>query len=153
MKEDLVKLIEDTEQIKTKFHSTGGQGLPVHNVIYDNADFTLWKREVQLELQEIYDRTSDRFIWDILVLIKQGFNSWKDEKSFNELQGGLRAIYKNIDKYYPNSIQNSVLLEESQMVVKKPKIFISHATKDKDYAEFFLGGKLVPGWTAVFFFQ
>lgn len=133
MKEDLVKLIEDTEQIKTKFHSTGGQGLPVHNVIYDNADFTLWKREVQLELQEIYDRTSDQFIWDILVLIKQGFNSWKDEKSFNELQGGLRAIYKNIDKYYPNSIQNSVLLEESQMVVKKPKIFISHATKDKDY--------------------
>lgn len=68
-----------------------------------------------------------------MVLIKQGFNSWKDEKSFNELQGGLRAIYKNIDKYYPNSIQNSVLLEESQMVVKKPKIFISHATKDKDY--------------------
>ena len=53
MKEDLVKLIEDIEQIKTKFHSTGGQGLPVHNVIYDNADFTLWKREVQLELQEI----------------------------------------------------------------------------------------------------
>ena len=124
MKEDLVKLIEDTEHIKTKFHSTGGQGLPVHNVIYDNADFTLWKREVQLELQEIYDRTSDQFIWDILVLIKQGFNSWKDEKSFNELQGGLRAIYKNIDKYYPNSIQNSVLLEESQMVVKKPKILI-----------------------------
>ena len=51
MKEDLVKLIEDTEQIKTKFHSTGGQGLHVHNVIYDNADFTLWKREVQLEFQ------------------------------------------------------------------------------------------------------
>ena len=62
MKEDLVKLIEDTEQIKTKFHSTGGQGLPVHNVIYDNADFTLWKREVQLELQEIYDRTKRYWI-------------------------------------------------------------------------------------------
>ena len=133
MKEDLIKLIEDIEQIKTKFHSTGGQGMPIYNIIYDDLDFALWKREVQLELQGIYDRTSDQFVWDILVLIKQGFNSWKDEKSFNELQGGLRAIYKNIDKYYPNSIQNSVLLEENQMIAKKPKIFISHATKDKDY--------------------
>lgn len=133
MKESLIKLIEGTEQIKTKFRSTGGQGMPVHNIIYDNEDFALWKQEVQLELQEIYDRTNDQFIWDILVLTKQGFNSWKDEKSFNELQGGLWAIYKNIDKYYPNSAKESVLLEESQMVVKKPKIFISHATKDKDY--------------------
>jgi len=68
-----------------------------------------------------------------LVLTQQGFNGWKDEISFNELQGGLRAIYKNIDKYYPNNIQNSILLEESRIVVKKPKIFISHATKNKDY--------------------
>lgn len=35
MKEDLVKLIEAAEQIKTKFHGTGGQGLPVHNIIYN----------------------------------------------------------------------------------------------------------------------
>lgn len=133
MKEDLIRLIESTEQIKTKFHRTGGQGMPIHNIIYDDPDFALWKQEVQLELQEIYDRANDQFIWDTLVLTKQGFDSWKDEKSFNELQGGLRAIYKNIDKYYPGSVQNSVLLEESQMVVKKPKIFISHATKDKDY--------------------
>lgn len=74
MKEDLIKLIQDTEQIKTKFHSMGGQGMPIYNIIYDDADFALWKREVQLELQEIYDRTSNQFIWDILVLIKQGFN-------------------------------------------------------------------------------
>jgi len=33
MKEDLIKLIEGTEQIKTKFHSTGGQGMPAHNII------------------------------------------------------------------------------------------------------------------------
>lgn len=39
-----------------------------HNIIYDNEDFALWKQEVQLELQEIYDRTRDKFICDILVL-------------------------------------------------------------------------------------
>lgn len=133
MKENLIKLIEEIEQIKTKFHSIGGQGMPLYNIIYDDTDFALWKREVQLGLQEIFDRTRDQYIWDILVLTKQGFNSWKDEKSFNELQGGLRAIYKNIDKYYPNSVQNSLSLEENQVVVKKTKIFISHATKDKDY--------------------
>lgn len=62
MKKDLIKIMQGTEQIKTKFHSTGGQGMPIHNIVYDDADFALWKREVQLELQEIYDRTSDRFI-------------------------------------------------------------------------------------------
>lgn len=38
MKKDLIKLIEDTERIKTKFHRTGGQGMLVHNIIYDNED-------------------------------------------------------------------------------------------------------------------
>ena len=32
----------------------------------------------QLELQDIYDRTQDKFIWDVLVLTNQGFNGWKD---------------------------------------------------------------------------
>lgn len=53
MKEDLIKRIEGTEQIKTKFHSIGGQGMPVHNIIYVNEDFALWNQEVQLELQGI----------------------------------------------------------------------------------------------------
>lgn len=37
MKEDLVKLIEDIEQIKTKFQSRGGQGMLIHNIIYDDV--------------------------------------------------------------------------------------------------------------------
>ena len=49
----------------------------------------------------------------------------------NELQGGLQAIYKNIDKYYPKSEQDTELLEENRMAIRKPKIFISHATKVK----------------------
>lgn len=133
MKQDLMKLIENMGQIKKRFHSVGGQSMPVHNIICDDSEFSLWKQEVQLELQEIFDRTHDQFIWDILIIVKQGFNSWKDEKSFNDLQGGLQAIYKNIDKYYPKSEQDTELLEENRMAIRKPKIFISHATKDKDY--------------------
>jgi len=38
---------------KAKFHCTGGGGMPIHNIIYDNADFALWKHEVQIELQDI----------------------------------------------------------------------------------------------------
>ena len=98
--------------------------MPVHNIIYDDSEFSLWKQEVQLELQEIFDRTHDQFIWDILIIVKQGFNSWKDEKSFNDLQGGLQAIYKNIDKYYPKSEQDTELLEENRMAIRKPKIFM-----------------------------
>ena len=134
MKEDLMRLVENIEEIKKKFHSIGGQGMPSYNIIHDDLAFSAWKQEVQLELQDIHDRTRDRFIWGVLVITRQGFDGWSDEKSFNELQGSLQAIYKNIDKYYPQSNQGIDLLEESQMVVKKPKIFISHATTDKSYA-------------------
>lgn len=44
MKKDLIKIMQGTEQIKTKFHSTGGQGMPIHNIVYDDADFALWKQ-------------------------------------------------------------------------------------------------------------
>ena len=57
MREDLLKLIDNTEHIKKKFHVIDGENLPTHNVIYNDADFSIWKREVQLELQDIYDRT------------------------------------------------------------------------------------------------
>ena len=138
MREDLLKLIDNTERIRDKFHVIGGQNSPAHNVIYNDADFSTWKREVQLELQDIFDRTHDQFVWDVLILTKQGFNGWKDEKSFNELNGSLQAIRKNIDKYYPEE-KGLVLVEENELKEKKPKIFISHATVDKNYASALVG--------------
>ncbi len=117
MREDLLKLIDNTERIRDKFHVIGGQNSPAHNVIYNDADFSTWKREVQLELQDIFDRTHDQFVWDVLILTKQGFNGWKDEKSFNELNGSLQAIRKNIDKYYPEE-KGLVLVEENELKEK-----------------------------------
>lgn len=66
--------------------------------------------------------------------MKQGFNGWKDEYSFNELSGSLLAIRKNIDTYYPVQIEVGQNTKEvSAMSQKRPKVFISHSSEDKDY--------------------
>ena len=124
MKNDLLCLIEQIDYIKSFFHIVGGTGIPQLNVIYDKAEFSAWKQELQLELEGIHDRTHDKFIWSTLTLLKQGFSGWKDEQSYNELSGSLLAIRKNIDKYYPaeiNRTQNDNDKEEQEMPQKKPE--------------------------------
>lgn len=134
MKRDLLELINQIEHIKSLFHISGGNGMPQFNVVHDNPEFSAWKQEVQFELQDIYDRTRDKFIWNTLVILEQDFNGWKDQKSFNELSGSLLAVRKNIDKYYPAEISKTFTIkEESTMLQKSPKIFISHSSQDKEY--------------------
>lgn len=134
MKRDLLELINQIEHIRSLFHISGGNGMPQFNVIHDNPEFSAWKQEVQLELQDIYDRTRDKYIWNTLVILEQDFNGWKDQKSFNELSGSLLAVRKNIDKYYPAEISKTFTIkEESTMLQKSPKIFISHSSQDKEY--------------------
>ena len=57
------------EHIKSLFHISGGNGMPQFNVVHDNPEFSAWKQEVQFELQDIYDRTNDNFIWIIFINI------------------------------------------------------------------------------------
>lgn len=136
MKDDLLCLIEKIDYIKSFFHIVGGNGIPQINVINDKAEFSEWKQELQLELEDIHDRTHDKFICSTLTLLKQGFNGWKDKRSYNELSGSLLAIRKNIDKYYSaeiNCTQNDNDKEEQEMSQKSPKVFISHSSRDKDY--------------------
>lgn len=134
MKNDLLALVDQTDYIKSFFHVSGGNGMPSVNVIYNTVEFSAWKQEIQFELQGIYDRTKDQFIWNLLVILSQGFNGWKDEQSFNELSGGLLAVKKNIQKYYAD--ESEVIMcdrEVLSMQIKSPKIFISHSSEDKDY--------------------
>lgn len=134
MKSDLLSLIEQINDIKKHFHYIGGNGISRDNVIYDTSVFATWKQEIQYELQDIYDRTKDNFIWDVLVILKQGFNGCKDEKEYNELSGSLYAIRKNIDKYYYKEIvEIKNTKEKITMQQKSPKIFISHCSSDKNY--------------------
>lgn len=134
MKRDLLELINQIEHIKSLFHISGGNGMPQFNVVHDNPEFSAWKQEIQFELQDIYDRTRDKFIWNTLVILEQDFNGWKDQRAFNELSGSLLAVRKNIDKYYPAEISKTFTIkEESTMLQKSPKIFISHSNQDKEY--------------------
>lgn len=133
MRSDLLSLIKQIRDIKSYFHFIGG-GMPKSNVIYDNPQFAVWKQSVQFEFQDIYDRTKDKFIWNALTSLKQGFNGWKDEIEFNELEGNLLVIEKNINKYYPEGVSlMSEKVKGDLVMQKRPKIFISHSSLDKDY--------------------
>jgi hypothetical protein len=134
VKNDLLGLIDQIDHIKSYFHITGGGTIPPVNVIYDRAEFSAWKQEIQFELQSIHDRTRDQFIWSTLVVLNQGFNGWKDERSFNELSGSLLAIRKNIDKYYLVENETDQIVKKACIMPQKsPKVFISHSSQDKDY--------------------
>lgn len=142
MKKDLLRLIKQIDNIRTNFHMTSGNGIPHLNIIYDTPVFLEWKQEIQFELQDIYDRTNDKFIWDTLVKLKQGFNGWKDEKIFNEISGSLKVVSKHISKYYPEEVAEITLVREKKeeigMPQNKPKIFISHSSKDGSYVNKFV---------------
>lgn len=134
MKDNLLELIKQINHIRSLFHSPNVKGMPQFKIISDNVEFSAWKQELQLELESIHDRTHDTFIWNTLVTIKQGFNGWHDEKSFNELCGSLLAIQKNIEKYYPKELDSKIFIKEVKLMPEKsPKIFISHCSKDKNY--------------------
>lgn len=136
MKSDLLDLIQQIDKIKSYFHVEGGDGIPKVNVIYDIPEFSVWEKTLQLELQDIHDRTKDQFIWNTLVLIKQKFNGWNDETIFNELVGSLVAISKNIDKYYPTETLENTHQKGRNIIAmpqKSPKVFISHSSIDKNY--------------------
>lgn len=137
MKNDLLKLVDKIDDIKKWFHSNGVNGMPQIEKIYDIPAFSIWKQEIFFELQDIYDRTNDKFIWRTLTVLNQGFNGWKDVTSFNELTGSLLTIEKNIDKFYPDELLVKEM-EEPAMIEKETKIFISHSTLDKEYAALFV---------------
>ncbi len=127
-------MIGKTDEIKSYFYILDENNILRLNVIYNTSEFLLWKKGLQFELQHLYDETKEKFIYNILVNLKQSFNGWKDGRSFNELSGGLLAIQKNIDKYYPSEGESAEIIQEvNAMKQKKPKIFISHSGEDRNY--------------------
>lgn len=137
MKEKLIKLINDIPKIEREFRisNTGDGLLPTAEYIYDVPDFIEWKQALLFELQEIYSRTSDRFIYTIInsngLLSKINGRNFNDRKSFNELKGALLAIKDHISNYYPNDAL-ARQPERNDNTMKKPKIFISHSSTDKE---------------------
>ena len=137
MKKDLIELIDSRKEIEKLFHPfNGGMGTSFEQ-ISDVPEFQNWLQEIKLELQGIYDRTRDTFIWETINLCGKRLDVFSEKKYFIELVGKLQAIRKNIDKYYPED-KTVVELSQSQGGVsgmkKKPLIFISHSSENKDYS-------------------
>ena len=135
MKKDLIGLIDSRKEIEKKFHSfDGGMGTSFEQ-ISDVPEFQNWLQEIKLELQGIYDRTHDTFVWETINLCGKRLDGFTEKKYFIELAGKLQAIRKNIDKYYPEEKVVSELPQSQGGVFcmkKKPLIFISHSSKNKD---------------------
>lgn len=136
MKDDFIDLIDNVDEIGKKFKSFKIQmNRRIINCccIYDAPEFIEWKQAVLYELQDIYDRTHDAFIWSIInptgVIHKFNGHHYDERNFFSELKGDLLVIRKNIDKYYstPNAMQ---AVQGVKDTVKKAKIFISHSSED-----------------------
>lgn len=131
LEQELLNLIERTEEIEKKFRYVGGfSGIPSVEQIYDMQEFQNWIQELKFELQDIVERTGDTFVNDTLRAVSTNFNGWNDRKDFNKIKAKLAVIKKNIRKYYDADGNKSEVIE---MHNKKPKIFISHSSNDKDY--------------------
>ena len=135
MKKDLIKLIDSRKEIEKMFHPfDGGKGTSFER-ISDVPEFQNWLQEIKLELQGIYDRTHDTFVWETINLCGKRLDGFTEKKYFIELVGKLQAIRKNIDKYYPDEEKESGLSHSqggASSMKKKPLIFISHSSKNKD---------------------
>ncbi len=141
MKKDLLELIDAIPKIETKFRTVVPSEriiMPSGEFIYDNPDFIEWKEAVEFELQQIYDRTMDTYIWNIInstgVIHKFKGNNFNERENFNKLKSSLFVIRKNIDKYFPKEEME----EMGEDTMLKPKIFISHSSADLKYVEPFV---------------
>lgn len=131
MKQDFLNLINQIDLIESHFHmSSSSPGLLVPSVeeIYDVPEFQSWIQMIQFELQEIVDATDDEFAKETLKIAKEKYNGWRDKTDFTTLKGKLLAMKAHVDKYYVGKVE---CMEETS--TKPVKIFISHASKDKEY--------------------
>lgn len=136
MKDDFIKLVDQIIELEKLFHYTPpepGFAVSYEAEISDVPEFQMWLPAVQMELQGIVDTTNDKYAQTVLASSQQMFGGWLDKSNFAKLKGMLFAMKGNIDKYYPSESTPRVINN------KAPKIFISHATDDKDYVKLIVG--------------
>ncbi len=130
MKDDFLNLIEQIEGIEALFQrspSYYSSGVPSVPNVYKKTEFQQWIQRVQMELQDIVDRTGDNFVAGALEEAQKTYDGWNDKKYFLVLKGKLLAMRDNLDKYYADDGRHA--MQER----KSPKIFISHSSRDKEY--------------------
>lgn len=133
MKEKFVDLVSQIESIESKFHyepTDSGFCMPHEEQICDVPEFKVWLEEIKFVLQDIVDRTGDKYAAKTMEAAEAEFNGWTDRTEFDFLKNRIQVMAKNLERYYKN--------EEQTAEQKEPKVFISHASADKEYV-----GKIV----------
>lgn len=136
MKKQLINLVNDIPRIEARFrHFSPSEGLiiPECDLIYDDPDFISWLENVKYVLQDIYDKSNDKYIWNIInptgIIYKFNGKSGDERELFNKLKSSLSIIAQNADRYYPESST------KGEIKMKKPMLFISHASADIKYVQ------------------
>ena len=127
MKEDLLKLINDVDNIEKLFHS---DKYPQLEIINDKEEFLIWLESLKTEFNDLSSFSQNKNIEDIISALNGSFNGYNDKKSFQVLKAKLIAIKPKLDEIY----------EQSHTKSNKPcKVFISHSTSDKQYVDLLIG--------------
>lgn len=136
MKKDLQDLIKRAESLEEYFHLDFAlKDELLDDKISDVPVFQEWLQALIYELGELNEDKKSEYIAGTLLLINNGFHGGRDRKDFITLHGRLKVIESNIDSFYP---ENEVETGKESHSTMKPKIFISHSTKDKEYAKAFV---------------
>lgn len=135
----LSELIDNIDEVELLFHHVPGISLsPSCDMIHDIQDYQDWIMEIRLELQNIYDRLHDQFIWETIRVCDKKMNGYNDKQIFSEIKAWLNAINRNINKYFPENDQSNLVVAEGDNMKRKPLIFISHSTKNKEQVSDFV---------------
>lgn len=136
MKEQLINLVNDIPRIEARFrHFTPSKGLiiPECDFIYDDLEFISWLENVKYVLQDIYNKSNDKYVGEIInstgIIHRFNGKSGDERELFNKLKSSLNIIAQNADRYYP------VLSTKGDLTMKKPMLFISHASADIKYVQ------------------
>lgn len=128
MKEDLIVLINEIDEIEKLFHfipASDGIAIPPYFMISDVPEFLVWKEKLLMELHGLYEVKKDSFVKSTIEILENPIDGWDEKSFFNTLKGKLIAIKGKVDMLY----------QTEKTTKKKPMIFISHSSKDKSYVE------------------
>lgn len=135
MRNDFIKLCDNIDYIESKFksyvHETGFC-TPSEDYIFDNPEFIEWIEGIRYELQYMYEKTKDKYIWNLInvngVINDFDGKHYDERESFIKLKSALRLLVRDINKYYPEE-------NRGEEKMKKPMLFISHSSDDLLYVQ------------------
>lgn len=133
MKSELFYLIDQGEEIWEKLNSTA---VLACDIDYNLPEFVNWKCGLLSELFGICKLKQDEYIIKIIHTLESPWNGWEGKIKFDQLKEELKMLKSKAHDYY---ISESVKGGKTKGEVKKTKkIFISHSSEDKKYAEAFV---------------